>query len=223
MESSSNVHVQFPAMTESTEFPISVDVQFPENAESSDTSIHVQFPMDAEGSVHASPTDQFPCDKHQLQEIDSPRDSTNIPMEACSPRPKHNEPQDENHKIDGSWDDRNLWVDNLDWQRPPDSLPSNGWESEVAVEDMETSPRQGLGNWIGDQHLDSWRWSIRRKPQCYDWFEHFSDNNEIRDLLERYILFPYYIFIFSKRIPSCIICRYSFAIHLMCFMLDCFL
>ncbi|KAG6529656.1 uncharacterized protein LOC122042597 isoform X1 [Zingiber officinale] len=188
VESSSSVHIQFPAMIESTEFPISVDVQFPVNAESSDTSIHVQFPMDAEGSVHASPTDQFPCDKHQLQEIDSPRDSTSIPMEACSPMPKHNEPQDENHKIDGSWDDRNLWVDNLDWQRPLESLPSNGWESEVAVEDMETSPRQGLGplgGWIGDQHSESWRWSIRRKPQCYDWFEHFSDNVEIRDLLER--------------------------------------
>ncbi|XP_074564339.1 uncharacterized protein LOC141820878 [Curcuma longa] len=191
MESSSSVHIEFPAMTEATEYPISVDVQFPINAEGSDTRIHVQFPMDAEGSVHASSTNQFICNKHQFEEVNSPRDSTSIPMEASTPIPKNNEPQEERHNINGSWDERNLWVDNLDWQRPPDSLPSNGWEneaaaqSEAAVEDMETSPRQNLGNWIGDQCSDSWKgWSIR-KPQCNDLFEHFSDNVEIRDLLER--------------------------------------
>ncbi|KAG6509258.1 hypothetical protein ZIOFF_034651 [Zingiber officinale] len=193
MESSSSVHIQFPAMTEATEYPISVDVQFPISAKGSDTTIHVQFPMDAEGSVHASSTNQFILkDEHQFEEVDSPRDSMSIPMEASTPIPNNNELQDERHNIDGSWDERNLWVDNLDWQRPPNSLPSNGWEneaaaeSEAAVEDMETSPRQNLGNWISDQCSDSWRgWSITRKPQCNDLFERFSDNVEIRDLLER--------------------------------------
>ncbi|RRT66916.1 hypothetical protein B296_00038757 [Ensete ventricosum] len=189
LESSSSAHVQFPMDAEDTVYKSSEHVQFPMDAE--DTTVykssgHVQFPMDAEGSAHT-----YSSDNNQYQEIVI-HPQIAPPETNTSSYSRSDYLQEGIQSVDGSWDERNLWVTNLDWQRPGGSLPSNGWHGEAVAEELESYPQQNASNWIS-RPSDPWTggWGASRKPAAYhDLFKNFSDNVEIRELLERYILLP---------------------------------
>ncbi|RZR94518.1 hypothetical protein BHM03_00023284 [Ensete ventricosum] len=172
---------------EDTVYKSSEHVQFPMDAEDTvyKSSGHVQFPMDAEGSAHT-----YSSDNNQYQEIVI-HPQIAPPETNTSSYSRSDYLQEGIQSVDGSWDERNLWVTNLDWQRPDGSLPSNGWHGEAVAEELESYPQQNASNWIS-RPSDPWTgggWGASRKPAAYhDLFKNFSDNVEIRELLERYIL-----------------------------------
>lgn len=158
----------------------------------SSSSVQIQFAMDTEDSGYTCSTDQLTRDNNQYQGTVSPRDSESTPTRTNSPCSRSNDTQEASHSIDGSWDEQNVWMSNIDWQRPADSSLSNGWQGEATVEELESYPQQNASSWIDEGPTNSWRqWRVRRRPPCHDLFQNFSDNAEIRDLLERYILIPF--------------------------------
>ncbi|CAL9053499.1 uncharacterized protein LOC103982115 [Musa acuminata AAA Group] len=152
----------------------------------SSSSVQIQFAMDTEDSGYTCSTDQLTRDNNQYQGTVSPRDSESTPTRTNSPCSRSNDTQEASHSIDGSWDEQNVWMSNIDWQRPADSSLSNGWQGEATVEELESYPQQNASSWIDEGPTNSWRqWRVRRRPPCHDLFQNFSDNAEIRDLLER--------------------------------------
>ncbi|KAG6527156.1 hypothetical protein ZIOFF_009250 [Zingiber officinale] len=84
-----------------------------------------------------------------------------------------------------SWDERNLWMSNLDLQSMADLLPSYGWGSEVITEEGESYLQQHVSRWM-HQPSSSWRQlAVRRQPMCVGFFQKFADNVEIMELYER--------------------------------------
>ncbi|RRT38286.1 hypothetical protein B296_00049319 [Ensete ventricosum] len=141
----------------------------------SSSSVRIQFAMDTENSGYTGSTDQFTGDNNQYQGTVSPRDSeSTLPSRTNSPCSRSDDTPEASRSIDGSWDEQNVWMSNIDWQRPADSSLSNG-------EELESYPQQNASSWIDEPPPNSWRqWTVRRRPPC-----HFSDNAEIRELLER--------------------------------------
>ncbi|KAJ3705399.1 hypothetical protein LUZ61_009104 [Rhynchospora tenuis] len=76
--------------------------------------------------------------------------------------------------LESSWDERNLWLGSVDWQRSVESTSPISWHGDVIpVEDLGAFP------WSSDSP-NSWRALVNR-----DTFENISGNMEIHDLLER--------------------------------------
>ncbi|KAJ4760656.1 RING/U-box superfamily protein [Rhynchospora pubera] len=76
--------------------------------------------------------------------------------------------------FESSWDERNLWLGSVDWQRSVESTSPISWHGDVLpVEDLGAFP------WSSDSP-NSWRALVNR-----DTFENISGNMEIHDLLER--------------------------------------
>lgn len=155
----------------------------------SSSCVHNQFPIDTQGSEYPHSADQCTDDSNQYQVVISPRDSENSPPELNSPHSRSDDLQG-SHALDGSWDDRSLWVSNLDWQRPVDSSPSHEPHGDIVTEEVESYALENIGSgdpmWMTGPP-SSWReWGISRQATYHDLGGNFSDNEEIRDLLERY-------------------------------------
>ncbi|WOL07691.1 hypothetical protein Cni_G16438 [Canna indica] len=161
VESSRNVQIQFPATTEPSNY----------------TNIT------EENSNYPCPTNHFTPVSNRYQEITS---SIHTQPEPDSPRLASEDLREGSHNsTDGSWDESNLWVSNMDWQRPADSLPSIEWNTEVVAEEIDSFPQQNVSSWDGEGSSSWRRWAVRRRPDCDDFFESFSNNVEIRELHQR--------------------------------------
>jgi hypothetical protein len=80
--------------------------------------------------------------------------------------------------LHSSWDERNLWLGSVDWQRSAESTTPISWTGDLLpIEDLGAFP------WSSDSP-NSWRALIN-----HDAFENFSENMDIHDLLERFLLF----------------------------------
>ncbi|XP_078180633.1 uncharacterized protein LOC144574541 [Carex rostrata] len=76
--------------------------------------------------------------------------------------------------MESSWDERNLWIGSVDWQRSAESTTPISWHGNVLpVEELGAFP------WSCDSP-NSWRALTTR-----DTFENISENIDIHDLLER--------------------------------------
>ncbi|XP_008798723.2 uncharacterized protein LOC103713536 [Phoenix dactylifera] len=153
----------------------------------SSSCVHNQFPIDTQSSEYPHSADQYTGDSNQYQVVLSPRVSENSPPELSSPHSRSDDLQEGSHTLDSSWDDRSLWVSNLDWQRPVDSSPSHESQGDVITEEMESYAHQNIGSsdpmW---SPANSWgEWGVRRQATYRDLGGNFSDNEEIRDLLGR--------------------------------------
>ncbi|URD97593.1 RING [Musa troglodytarum] len=142
----------------------------------SPSSVQIQFAMDAEDSGYACSTN------NRYQGTASPGDSESTPPRTNSPCSRSDDTQEASHSVDGSWDEQNVWMSNIDWRRPEDSSPSTGWQGEAAAEELESYPRRNASGWIDEPPTNSRRHRrVTRRPP----FQSFSDNAEIRELLER--------------------------------------
>ncbi|XP_010928795.1 uncharacterized protein [Elaeis guineensis] len=149
---------------------------------------HIQFPTDTRGSDYSNFADQRTGDSNQYQVVVFPRDSESSPAELNSPHSRSDDLQEGSHTLDSSWDDRSLWVSNLDWQRPLDSSPSHDSQGDIITEEVESYTHQNVNSdplqITGSPN--SWRgWGVSRRAGYCDLVRKFSDNEEIRDLLER--------------------------------------
>lgn len=77
-------------------------------------------------------------------------------------------------QLDGSWAGRSLWASNNCRRSPPAS-------SSQSIE--EPYPQQNVCGRVGGESNSRRGWRVTRR---HDSFENFSDNVEIRDLLDRY-------------------------------------
>ncbi|XP_010926869.1 uncharacterized protein [Elaeis guineensis] len=155
----------------------------------SSSCVHNQFPIDTQGSEYPHSADQCTGDSNRYEVVISPRDLENLPPELNSPHSGSDDLQEGSHTLDGSWDDRSLWVSNLDWQRLVDSSPSHESQGDIITEEVESYAHQNIRSsdpmWITGP-LNSWReWGVSRQATYHDLGGNFSDNEEIRDLLER--------------------------------------
>lgn len=120
--------------------------------------MQVEFPVDAEDSNYAHFISQFTSQRY----------------------PNTSSLWEGNHCTMGSWDERNLWMSNLDLQSMADLFPSNVWCGEVITEE-----RESYSQWI-HQPSSSWRQlTIRRQPMCVGFFQKFANSVEIMELYER--------------------------------------
>ena len=134
-------------------------------------------------------------EESQSHELNSLLSCSEYPLEG-SQSPELNSLQfrcedlnDGSQSTEASWDERNLWVRNLDWQRTVESSNVHGWQSgsEVVPEEIEPCTQQDIVNTgrMGGSYI-SWRgWEIDSQ-EYRDYFETFSDKVEIRELLKRY-------------------------------------
>ncbi|KAG1347433.1 hypothetical protein COCNU_06G012620 [Cocos nucifera] len=127
-------------------------------------------------------------ESNQYHVVVSPRDLESSPAELNSPHSRSDDLQEGSHTLDSSWDDRSLWVSNLDWQRPLDSSPSHDSEGDIITEEVESYTHRNVNSdpmWITGSP-NSWRgWGVSRQAAYCDFVRNFSDNEEIHDLLER--------------------------------------
>ncbi|WOK99746.1 hypothetical protein Cni_G08458 [Canna indica] len=151
----------------------------------STSSVQVQFPIDADSLSYAYCNDQLTSDNNQWQETMSLTDSETSPVDTNTPHSRNDDLVEENHSADVFWDDRNLRLSDLDRQRRADSLPSNGWQGEVVVEEIESHSPQNVINWIDEPSYSCRPWKVSRRPMCHDFFRKFAENVEIMDLFER--------------------------------------
>ncbi|XP_074572394.1 uncharacterized protein LOC141828904 [Curcuma longa] len=121
-------------------------------------SVQAEFPLDAEDSSCTHFTDQFNAKRYGSE----------------STYPNTNSLREGNHSTIGSWDERNLWMSNIDLQSMADLLPSNGWHSQRSVSRLMHQPS-------GSRR----QWTVRRQPMCVGFFQKFADNVEMIELYER--------------------------------------
>ncbi|XP_073005024.1 uncharacterized protein [Typha latifolia] len=157
-------------------------VQQSDNAvpvEESLSSVH-----ESEGSGYPQSTDQIRTDNDHHAEIVSSRDLVGSP-EMTSPHSR-SDGQEGSHSPDSSWDERNLWMSSIDWQRSVNSI-SPGWQGEIVTEELESYEQVGNNDrpWLCDSP-NSWRGlGLSGQTLYHDVFDDLSNNMEIRDLLER--------------------------------------
>ncbi|XP_020096043.1 uncharacterized protein LOC109715454 [Ananas comosus] len=158
--------------------------------QSSSSSALVEFPTDSEGSDSSPSSVQRTADNNQYQEDSSSssqdeRESTSPGLHSASSA--SDDLREECHSPDGSWDERSLWVNSLDWQQSMDSITPHSWQGEAVTEALESSQHSGHNDrpWLCDSP-NSWRaLEVSRQQMFHNLFENLSDNIEIRELLER--------------------------------------
>jgi len=133
----------------------------------------------------------------QSSELNSRHSCSEYPQEGSqSPEPsslhfRSEDLNDGSQRTEASWDERDSWMRNLDWQRTMESSNVHGWQSgtEVVPEEIKPYTQQDIVNtahtWTGGSYI-SWRgWEIDSQ-EYRDYFETFSDKVEIRELLKRF-------------------------------------
>lgn len=119
------------------------------------------IPSQVSGQDNGADVAADPFQDNTLSELNSP----------CSDEQEESRCQ----SLQSSWDERNLWLGSVDWQRSAESTTPISWNGDVLpVEDLGAFP------WSSDSP-NSWRALVNRDNA----FENLSENMDIHELLER--------------------------------------
>jgi protein neuralized len=135
----------------------------------------------SEASSFARYDEQSTVDDNPYVEDISPS-TTNTLRELETPSSRGENLREDNQSLNGSWDERGLWMSNLGWPAPIDSMSPNSWHQD-AMGDIENQSQIEFNDrpWIDSPN--SWRsLCVTTQLDC----RALSRNADICNLLERY-------------------------------------
>ncbi|XP_039131031.1 uncharacterized protein LOC120267441 [Dioscorea cayenensis subsp. rotundata] len=158
-------------------------------AENSGSSSHIELPINSQDSCDSGLNDQFPLDENVCEEALSSRDSESTPPEPNSPQSRNEDQHEGSPTPDFSWEERSLDGSNIDWGRPSNSS-SHCWQAEAVIQEPEPYiPQNTLHTectWMSTPNPNQWGDLVVSGRALADGFlENFSENVEIRELLQR--------------------------------------
>lgn len=183
-------HWPTPCSTNREKFNLKDQQEREVRAAENSGSSHIELPINSQDSCDSGLNDQFPLDENVCEEALSSRDSESTPPEPNSPQSRNEDQHEGSPTPDFSWEERSLDGSNIDWGRPSNSS-SHCWQAEAVIQEPEPYiPQNTLHTectWMSTPNPNQWGDLVVSGRALADGFlENFSENVEIRELLQRY-------------------------------------